>query len=220
MLTAKPHILPVIFAPKDTVPDDRLEALLMWQMGTSQMWYRERVGQTFVFVPPVLVIGKKEGNFYNGTIPVKNDWGGYFQTAIGAELRDRGIVPWCDPNVIIYVYVNYRHSPNQGVGVYGSQWWCTSGDAGRAMDDLWMIKAMLGEQSMDKLATSGRCIHELGHCFGLPELRYEDHPAEIVEGSIMGANWNYDKHGGSWKDTDGLHDFEKATLRQSKWFWL
>lgn len=38
MLTAKPHILPVIFAPKDTVPDDRLEALLMWQMGTSQTW--------------------------------------------------------------------------------------------------------------------------------------------------------------------------------------
>lgn len=218
MLTAKPHVLPVIFAPKDTVPDDRLEALLMWQMGASQSWYRERVGQTFLFVPPVLVIGQEKGNAYNGPNPT--GWSGYFQTKIGQELRDREIVPWCDPNVIIYVYVNYRHHSGQSVGVYGSQWWCTAGDAGRAMDDVWMIKAMLGQQSMDKLATPRRCIHELGHCFGLPDLHYGDHPRDVVEGSIMGANWRYDRHGGAWKDTDGLHDSEKATLRQSKWFWL
>lgn len=217
MLTAKPHILPVLFAPRDTVPDDRLEALLMWQMGTSQTWYRERVGQTFVFVPPVLVIGRERGGAYNSS---PSSWGGYFQTAIGAELRDREIVPWCDPNVIIYVYVNSRHYPNQVVGVYGSQWWCTSGDAGRAMDDIWMLNAMLGQQSMDKLSTPGRCIHELGHCFGLPDLHYDNHAAEVVQGSIMGSPWKYDKYGGSWMRTDGLHETEKATLRQSKWFWL
>lgn len=218
MLTAKPHVLSVIFAPKDTVPDDRLEALLMWQMGTSQTWYRERVGQTFSFVPPVLVIGKDKGGYYNG---LNDGWGGHFQTVIGAELRNREIVPWCDPNVIIYVYVNYRHASSQGVGVYGSDWWCAGSEsAGRAMDDLWMIKAMLGQQSMDKLTTPGRCIHELGHCFGLPDLHYDDHPAAIVEGSIMGSPWRYDKHGGSWEGTDGLLATEKATLRQSRWLWL